>query len=76
LVTILLLAVATAMPHRLQAQTNRQGPVKVFILAGQSNMEGYGGLGTLDALGAHPTQANLLKKIKNEDGSFVVPLIL
>ncbi len=47
-------------------------PVKVFILAGQSNMVGYGGLGTLDALGAHPTQGNLLKKIKKGDGSFVV----
>ncbi len=48
------------------------GPVKVFILAGQSNMEGLGGLNTLEALGAHPTQGSLLKKIRNDDGSFVV----
>jgi len=47
-------------------------PLKVFILAGQSNMEGLGGLKTLDALGAHPTYGQLLKKIKKEDGSFVV----
>jgi len=46
-------------------------PLKVFILAGQSNMEGLGGLNTLDALGAHPTHGQLLKKIKKEDGSFV-----
>jgi hypothetical protein len=48
------------------------GPVKVFILAGQSNMEGLGGIKTLDALGAHPTQGAMLKKIRKEDGSFVV----
>lgn len=48
------------------------GPVRIFILAGQSNMEGYGGIATLDALGAHPTQGSLLKKIRNDDGSFVV----
>jgi len=51
---------------------NLKGPVKVFILAGQSNMEGLGGIKTLDALGEHPTHGHLLKKIKNEDGSFVV----
>ena len=49
-----------------------RGPVKVFILAGQSNMEGLGGVTTLDALGAHPTHGQLLKKIKKDDGSFVV----
>jgi len=50
----------------------RKGPVKVFLLAGQSNMEGLGGLNTFDALGAHPTQGALLKKIRNDDGSHVV----
>ena len=49
-----------------------KGPVKVFILAGQSNMEGHGGVKTLDRLGEHPTHGYLLKKIKNDDGSFVV----
>ena len=47
-------------------------PLKVFILAGQSNMEGHGGIMTLDQLGKHPTHGHLLKKIKNADGSFVV----
>jgi hypothetical protein len=45
--------------------------LKVFILAGQSNMEGYGGLQTLDELGDHPTRGGLLKKIRKTDGSFV-----
>ena len=49
-----------------------KGPVKVFILAGQSNMEGHAGVQTLDRLGEHPTHGYLLKKIKKEDGSFVV----
>ena len=32
-------------------QQEFKGPVKVFILAGQSNMEGHGGVKTLDRLG-------------------------
>jgi len=48
------------------------GPVKVFILAGQSNMEGHAGVRTLDRLGEHPTHGYLLKKIKQDDGSYVV----
>jgi len=47
-------------------------PLKVFILAGQSNMEGHGGVQTLDQLGKHPTHGHLLKKIKKADGSVVV----
>ncbi|MCY2950506.1 MAG: hypothetical protein NTU53_00825 [Planctomycetota bacterium] len=53
-------------------QKKFKGPVKVFILAGQSNMEGLGGKWSLDALGEHPTHGYLLKKIRNDDGSFVV----
>ena len=29
-------------------------PLKVFVLAGQSNMEGHGGVKTLDRLAEHP----------------------
>jgi len=49
-----------------------KGPVRVFILAGQSNMEGHAGVQTLDRLGEHPTHGYLLSKIKKDDGSFVV----
>ena len=62
-----LLAVAPA-----PARAADPGPVKVFLLAGQSNMEGYGGFRTFDALGAHPTQGALLKQIRKDDGSYVV----
>jgi len=63
------------MAQQTEAGKPRQefkGPVKVFILAGQSNMEGLGGVQTLDRLGEHPTHGYLLKKIKKDDGSFVV----
>ena len=46
--------------------------VKVFILAGQSNMEGHGQVRSLDHLGKHPKYGHLLKKLKNSDGSWVV----
>jgi len=46
--------------------------VKVFILTGQSNMEGHGGNRTIDNLGSDPKYGHLLKKLKNADGSWVV----
>ena len=76
-----LIAMAMAwMAASLQAQPTTgkpqqeafKGPVKVFILAGQSNMEGHAGVQTLDRLGEHPKHGDLLKKIKKPDGTFVV----
>jgi hypothetical protein len=54
------------------ADCGEKQPVKVFILAGQSNMQGHGHLKTIDWLGKDPRYGHLLKKIKNDDGSFVV----
>ncbi|MCL4180396.1 MAG: hypothetical protein KJ072_21950 [Verrucomicrobia bacterium] len=54
--TALLLAPLAA----LQA-ADASKPVKVFILAGQSNMEGHAGVQTLDRLGEHPTHGYLLR---------------
>ena len=59
------------------------GPVKVFVLAGQSNMEGQavadldgkdynGGKGTLKALLNDPAKAPLLKHLRNEKGAWAV----
>jgi len=42
----------------------------VFILAGQSNMEGHGQVRSLAHLGEHPKYGYLLKKLKNADGSW------
>jgi hypothetical protein len=50
----------------------QERPVKVFILAGQSNMEGHGQIPSLDHLGDHPKYGHLLKLLKNADGSWAV----
>ncbi|QTN33727.1 hypothetical protein HZ994_15880 [Akkermansiaceae bacterium] len=44
-------------------------PLKVFILAGQSNMEGHAKIETFDYIGDDPATAPLLKKMRNPDGS-------
>lgn len=65
------LAVSPQVEAAVASRPAGQTPVKVFILAGQSNMEGYGGIQTIDELGDHPTLGGLLRKIKKDDGSFV-----
>ncbi|MCH8823274.1 MAG: sialate O-acetylesterase [Planctomycetes bacterium] len=47
-------------------------PIKVFVLAGQSNMQGHGLLRTIDWLGEDEEYGHLLKTLKNEDGSWSV----
>jgi hypothetical protein len=47
-------------------------PLKVFIPAGQSNMEGHGVVQSLDQSCRHPTHGHLVKKVKKADGLFVV----
>ena len=50
-----------------------KGPVKVFLMAGQSNMEGHATLPTIDFLGEDPdpARAALLKKFKPEGKTLV-----
>ena len=43
-------------------------PLKVFILAGQSNMEGHAKVETFDYIGDDPTTAPLLKQMRGADG--------
>jgi hypothetical protein len=43
-------------------------PLKVFILAGQSNMEGHARVETFDYIGDDPATAPLLKKMRGPDG--------
>lgn len=49
----------------------KKSPVKVFILAGQSNMQGHAHMRTMDWLGEDPQYGSLLKKVKNADGTWV-----
>ncbi len=43
-------------------------PLKVFILAGQSNMEGHARVETFDYIGDDPATAPLLKQMRGPDG--------
>ncbi|MEI6176842.1 MAG: sialate O-acetylesterase [Verrucomicrobiota bacterium] len=43
-------------------------PIKVFILAGQSNMEGPANISTFDYIGDDPTTAPMLKMMRGADG--------
>src|SRR4051812_50164715 len=43
-------------------------PIKVFILAGQSNMEGHAKIETFDYIGDDPATAPLLKQMRGADG--------
>lgn len=44
------------------------GPLRVFILAGQSNMEGHAKVETFDYIGDDPATAPLLEKMRDSDG--------
>ena len=44
-------------------------PVKVFILAGQSNMQGHAKVETFDYIGEDPRTAPLLSKMRTADGT-------
>jgi len=43
-------------------------PLQVFILAGQSNMEGHAKIETFDYLGDDPATVSLLKQMRDSDG--------
>ena len=45
------------------------GPLKVYLLVGQSNMQGHAHVRTFDHIGMHPKPAPLLKAIRNADGT-------
>ncbi|MDP6636786.1 MAG: sialate O-acetylesterase [Phycisphaerae bacterium] len=46
----------------------RAKPLKVYILAGQSNMEGHAKVETFDYIGDDPATAPLLKEMRGADG--------
>ena len=50
------------------AAENLAKPLKVYILAGQSNMVGTGGIKTFDYIGDDPKAAPLLKQMRGPDG--------
>jgi len=44
-------------------------PLKVYILAGQSNMQGHAHISTFDHVGMDPKTAPILKEMRNPDGT-------
>lgn len=44
-------------------------PLKVFILAGQSNMQGHVNISTFDSMADDPKTAPILKEMRNADGT-------
>ena len=44
-------------------------PLKVFILAGQSNMQGHVNVSTFDSMADDPKTAPILKEMRNADGT-------
>lgn len=61
-----LLALCTLGCGMVQAAEKQ--PLKVFILAGQSNMEGHARIETFDYLGDDPATAPLLRQMRGADG--------
>ena len=59
----LLVFLVAAIPAVAEAK-----PLRVFILAGQSNMEGHAKVETFDCIGDDPATAPLLQQMRGEDG--------
>jgi carbohydrate esterase-like sialic acid-specific acetylesterase len=60
-----LLAISCVSAGSASAQSK---PLRVFILAGQSNMEGHAKVETFDYIGDDPATAPLLKQMRGDDG--------
>ena len=67
-VIALLLPAISLGPLLCQSASGAE-PLKVFILAGQSNMQGHAHVRTIDAMRLNPAAAPLLEEIRNADGT-------
>lgn len=62
-------AAANDVPAQLPKPDDGKKPLKVYIMAGQSNMQGHGHFKTFEHIGMDPKTAPMLKKMVNEDGT-------
>jgi hypothetical protein len=62
-----LIVAAAMLPASLHA-----APLKVFVLAGQSNMQGHANISTIDPMAKDPKTAPLHKEMVDKDGKPVV----
>jgi len=65
LIVVFLLVTLTASPSARAATK----PVQVFILAGQSNMQGHAKVSTFEHIGMDPATKPMLAEMQNADGS-------
>jgi alpha-galactosidase len=72
-VLLVLPAMAAETPDPLHDPDGTPGdatePLKVFILAGQSNMQGHAHVRTFDVIGLDPKTAPILEEMRNTDGT-------
>ncbi len=61
----LILLLVSLLATTLSSEAN---PLKIFILAGQSNMEGHAKVETFDYIGDDPATAPLLRQMRGADG--------
>lgn len=57
-----------AGPRRAGVPDSAARPLKVFVLAGQSNMQGHASIATFDSLADDPKTAPLLAELRGDDG--------
>jgi hypothetical protein len=57
------------LPVQAIAQSNAK-PLKVFILAGQSNMQGHANVSTIDYIGDDPNTAPMLLEMRDNNGKY------
>ena len=62
----ILIAISALLCTKVIADEKK--PLKVFILAGQSNMEGPASIETFDYIGDDPATAPMLKMMRSADG--------
>ena len=70
LVILVLPAAARPLPGPDAQAPDTSKPVKVFILAGQSNMQGHAAVSTIDYIGDDPNTAPMLEEMRDRDGNF------
>src|SRR4051794_17371750 len=72
LVAMAVLAGSADPPKPAKPPEGGMKPLKVFILAGQSNMQGHAAVSTFDSMADDPKTAPLLKEMRDETGKPVV----
>ena len=73
--SLLILAATLLARSGALCASGKMGPLKVFILAGQSNMDGNANVSTIDFLGEDKEHGTLLKKFK-PDGKTLVTRVM